>query len=190
MKKFLIVLLSLMLCACSNIKNNVDGEYLYKVINNESINNIDVNYPSEIEIFDDNLGCGYNVTDEEEINILVSLFSQVKVKRVVEEYDANLPYSLSFNFGSDPYSIYFYDSFVEINDNEKTICYELDDVGGLKNYVHDLIANRFELDVTYVTVLDYEGVTIRQGSCKFNDSGDYNIELLTYSFFIIIYFHK
>lgn len=179
MKKVLIILLSLMLCACSNSKKNVEGEYLYKVINNENINNIDTNYPLDIEILDDELGCGFDVTDEEQINILVSLFNQIKIKRVVEEFDAAIPYSLNINFGSDVYNIYFYDSFVEIYEDDKTTCYELDDAGGLKKYVHDLIAERFELDVTYVTVLNYEGVTVQQGSCKFNDSGDYNIELLT-----------
>lgn len=175
MKKALTILLSLfVLVACTNIKNY--SGILYQVIEDETMNNLDTNNVESIDIFSSKLGAGFNISDPQQLDNLLSLFTQISSKEKVDEFEyVEDNYTFTLCFIDDTKTFTFFDDIVEASDG---LCYKVENNGGLIKYIDELITNQFDLDVNYIDLFEYEGLYIKQGKYELKSNGDFLIELL------------
>ena len=177
MKKLIVLLIALLLL--SGCSKKITGEYLYKAIDNKSINSIDTNPPYEVGIYDSFNGVGLNYEDEEAKEI-VDLFKEIKVGEKTDPIDGGYPYSVDFYFDEDFYAVYFVNDIVCLFDKQgNETYYKLENSGALKTLVKNRIDEAFSLNVDYIDVLDYEGFTVTQGEYGFNEDNDLVVELIT-----------
>lgn len=170
-----LMVLSISFTSCGNSNASLEeGTYLYEAINDKNVNNMLTNYPTAIEIFDNELGCGYLIDDSTTISELVGLFSIITVgsESTFDEFPAK---TIDFQFGSKNYLVEFDENGIFLEGVEKF--YELENAEALSDLISSLICEQFEINKEYTELLKYDGVTVLLGGIEEDEAGDVRFDL-------------
>ena len=166
MKKLITIILAVLFLSACGQKNPT---FLYETINSDVLN---AKMPDSIFVFSEKDGVGYDVVDEDQITDFVKQFKNIKINEKVDVcYECDT--SISFNYEDDFYSFGFFEDIVCVNDKY----YVISEYEELFSNIENELNRRFDLNVEYKEVLDYNGLIIQQGSLKLEDNNDYSLEL-------------
>lgn len=165
----------LLLVGCKQeVKQEETNKLLYLSSTNPNTNKLGDVLPRSINIYDEQIGLGYVVDDEDAIKEIVNLIKKVEIGNKTDAGEGN-NFSITLEYSNNDYDgFYFYGTYVEKTNNDNIEYYKTYYSEELINYCKDYINSAYVYKGETIEVLNKEGIVIKQNDVQ-KKGNDYSI---------------